>query len=130
MMNSKKQQAKRSCKRPLKVVYISTPMKVQTSASNFRDLVQELTGRDSNTARLMELYCNGDHADDDHGEQLPRSNYYSLPDDHHHHQRQQRLRTSPYDHDEEAAYKFPLSMSTFTELLQPYSSEANYSLFN
>ncbi|GAA0175776.1 hypothetical protein LIER_41972 [Lithospermum erythrorhizon] len=37
----------------VKVVYISTPMKVKTSASQFRTLVQELTGRDSDIARLM-----------------------------------------------------------------------------
>ena len=32
---------------PIKVVYISNPMKVKTSASQFRALVQELTGQDS-----------------------------------------------------------------------------------
>ncbi|KAL4586309.1 hypothetical protein LXL04_010945 [Taraxacum kok-saghyz] len=35
----------------LKVVYISSPMKVTTSASRFRTLVQELTGRDSDISR-------------------------------------------------------------------------------
>ncbi|KAI3764220.1 hypothetical protein L2E82_14224 [Cichorium intybus] len=35
----------------LKVVYISSPMKVKTSASRFRALVQELTGRDSDISR-------------------------------------------------------------------------------
>ncbi|XP_038882812.1 sigma factor binding protein 2, chloroplastic-like [Benincasa hispida] len=34
-------------KKPIKVVYISNPMKVQTSASKFMALVQELTGRDA-----------------------------------------------------------------------------------
>ncbi|KAI5663684.1 hypothetical protein M9H77_23007 [Catharanthus roseus] len=34
-------------KKPIKVVYISNPMKVNTSASEFRALVQELTGQDS-----------------------------------------------------------------------------------
>ena len=33
--------------KPVKVVYISNPMKIKTSASQFRALVQELTGRDS-----------------------------------------------------------------------------------
>ncbi|KAF3961263.1 hypothetical protein CMV_014103 [Castanea mollissima] len=32
---------------PVKVVYISNPMKVKTSASQFRALVQELTGQNS-----------------------------------------------------------------------------------
>ncbi|GJR34809.1 VQ-like protein [Tanacetum coccineum] len=35
----------------LKVVHISSPMKVKTSASRFRALVQELTGRDSDISR-------------------------------------------------------------------------------
>ncbi|KAF8395707.1 hypothetical protein HHK36_019657 [Tetracentron sinense] len=39
-----------SKKKPFKVVYISNPMKVTTSASKFRALVQELTGKDSNLA--------------------------------------------------------------------------------
>ncbi|KAL7157959.1 hypothetical protein ABFS83_02G110600 [Erythranthe nasuta] len=38
----------------LKVVYISSPMKVRTSASRFRSLVQQLTGKDSYVARYME----------------------------------------------------------------------------
>lgn len=38
----------------LKVVYISTPMKVRTSASKFREIVQELTGKHSDVASLME----------------------------------------------------------------------------
>ncbi|KAK3218121.1 hypothetical protein Dsin_012091 [Dipteronia sinensis] len=33
--------------KPIKVVYISNPMKVKTCASKFRALVQELTGRDA-----------------------------------------------------------------------------------
>ncbi|GER37275.1 sigma factor binding protein 1 [Striga asiatica] len=35
----------------LKVVYISSPMKVKTSASRFRSLVQELTGKNSDISR-------------------------------------------------------------------------------
>ncbi|KAA8537340.1 hypothetical protein F0562_026973 [Nyssa sinensis] len=42
-------------KERVKVVYISSPMKVKTSASRFRALVQELTGRHSDVSRLMEL---------------------------------------------------------------------------
>ncbi|KAF7819091.1 Sigma factor binding protein 2, chloroplastic [Senna tora] len=33
--------------KPIKVVYISNPLKVSTSASQFRALVQELTGQDA-----------------------------------------------------------------------------------
>ncbi|KAI4302482.1 hypothetical protein MLD38_038220 [Melastoma candidum] len=45
---------KGSAKKGLKVVYISSPMKVTTSAAEFRATVQELTGRDSDVARIME----------------------------------------------------------------------------
>ncbi|KAF7804007.1 sigma factor binding protein 2, chloroplastic [Senna tora] len=37
----------KSKKKPIKVVYISNPMKVKASASEFRALVQELTGQDA-----------------------------------------------------------------------------------
>ncbi|KAL9679026.1 hypothetical protein QQ045_016879 [Rhodiola kirilowii] len=40
---------------PLKIVYISSPMKVKTCESKFRSLVQELTGKDSQVAMLMEV---------------------------------------------------------------------------
>ncbi|KAK9283682.1 hypothetical protein L1049_011932 [Liquidambar formosana] len=56
----RQKQAKRK-RKAIKVVYISSPMKVKTSASEFRAIVQELTGRDSEVARFMET--NG--ADDD-----------------------------------------------------------------
>ncbi|KAH6834255.1 hypothetical protein C2S53_004618 [Perilla frutescens var. hirtella] len=39
---------------PLKVVYISSPMKVKTSASRFRSLVQELTGKNSDISQYMD----------------------------------------------------------------------------
>ncbi|KAK4379145.1 hypothetical protein RND71_001007 [Anisodus tanguticus] len=55
--NNKKQRKRddhNSKKSSVKVVYISTPMKVKSSASRFRSLVQELTGRDSDIARIME----------------------------------------------------------------------------
>ncbi|GMI79624.1 hypothetical protein HRI_001631700 [Hibiscus trionum] len=38
---------KAKSKKPIKVVYISNPMKVKTSASEFMALVQKLTGRDA-----------------------------------------------------------------------------------
>ncbi|KAK4803379.1 hypothetical protein SAY86_001582 [Trapa natans] len=48
-----KRSASRS-KKGVKVVYISSPMKVKTSATQFRMIVQELTGRDSDVASIME----------------------------------------------------------------------------
>ncbi|KAK4769297.1 hypothetical protein SAY86_027447 [Trapa natans] len=41
-------------KKGVKVVYISSPMQVKTTASEFRMIVQELTGRDSDVASIME----------------------------------------------------------------------------
>ncbi|KAF8716786.1 hypothetical protein HU200_025878 [Digitaria exilis] len=38
-------------KKPIKVVYISNPMRVETSAAGFRALVQELTGRDADPSK-------------------------------------------------------------------------------
>ncbi|KAI9157489.1 hypothetical protein LWI28_023400 [Acer negundo] len=43
------QKRKRCNKKGVKVVYISSPMKVKTCASKFRALVQELTGKDSDS---------------------------------------------------------------------------------
>ncbi|KAJ9179540.1 hypothetical protein P3X46_011316 [Hevea brasiliensis] len=54
-MKGKKQARRRSTKKGIKVVYISSPMKVETSASKFRALVQELTGKDSDAARFMDF---------------------------------------------------------------------------
>lgn len=44
---------KRKSNNSLKVVYISSPMKVKTSASRFRSLVQQLTGKNSDIAQYM-----------------------------------------------------------------------------
>lgn len=60
-------------KHAMKVVYISTPMKVKTSASKFMKIVQELTGRESDVVRIMETFGGRgrdtwmvvDHDDDD-----------------------------------------------------------------
>nr|TKW17332.1 hypothetical protein SEVIR_5G359300v2 [Setaria viridis] len=38
-------------KKPIKVLYISNPMRVKTSAAGFRALVQELTGRDADPSK-------------------------------------------------------------------------------
>ncbi|KAI3844759.1 hypothetical protein MKW92_029925 [Papaver armeniacum] len=38
--------------KPVRVVYISNPMKVKASVSEFRSLVQELTGRDSDISSV------------------------------------------------------------------------------
>ncbi|KAG2671904.1 hypothetical protein I3843_13G013600 [Carya illinoinensis] len=104
-VNRKKQQtASKRSKKPLKVVYISTPMKVKTSASEFRDLVQKLTGRDSDTARFMELNVGADH--------------HQEPCDCSDHQQQQPIMNE--------ASEFPLSISYSSEMLQPYSEASAF----
>ncbi|KAG5034954.1 hypothetical protein JHK87_009864 [Glycine soja] len=62
----RKGQSKRGHKKNVKVTYISSPMKVKTSASNFRALVQELTGQASNVAEMFVEadYYYGVHHDD------------------------------------------------------------------
>ncbi|KAJ4720399.1 sigma factor binding protein 1, chloroplastic-like [Melia azedarach] len=51
---------KRRCKKGVKVVYISSPMKVKTCASKFRALVQELTGKDSDAYAAALQISNAD----------------------------------------------------------------------
>ncbi|XP_015084304.1 sigma factor binding protein 1, chloroplastic-like [Solanum pennellii] len=79
IMNNKKQKRKdgyKSKKANFKVVYISTPMKVKTSASRFRSLVQELTGQDSDIARIMETNGSITEYEDIHSE---RDDFNELP---------------------------------------------------
>ncbi|QCD95631.1 uncharacterized protein LOC114162197 [Vigna unguiculata] len=67
VMMKRKGKSKRGEKKDVKVTYISSPMKVKTSASNFRALVQELTGQFSNVA---EMFVEADYCynyDDDDG---------------------------------------------------------------
>ncbi|CAN6567058.1 unnamed protein product [Malus baccata var. baccata] len=60
-VKSPKQSKRSRSKGGVKVVYISSPMKVNTSASEFRALVQELTGRHSDAERFMETNNGGQH---------------------------------------------------------------------
>ncbi|KAK7401371.1 hypothetical protein VNO78_12793 [Psophocarpus tetragonolobus] len=62
-------------KKDVKVKYISSPMKVKTSASNFRALVQELTGQASNVAeRFVEDNYDGYGAH--HHDGIHKSNHH------------------------------------------------------
>ncbi|XVF82370.1 hypothetical protein PTKIN_Ptkin16aG0041500 [Pterospermum kingtungense] len=63
--NKKNTRRSRSCKKDIKVVYISSPMKVKACASEFRALVQELTGKDSDVAdRTSQFMDNYDDSSD------------------------------------------------------------------
>ncbi|KAG8391107.1 hypothetical protein BUALT_Bualt01G0153600 [Buddleja alternifolia] len=56
--HKKGHKGKRKNDNSLKVVYISSPMKVKTSASRFRSLVQQLTGKNSDVSRYIEADTN------------------------------------------------------------------------
>lgn len=62
MKSTKKNTRRSKCKKDIKVVYISSPMKVKACASEFRALVQELTGKDSDVADRPNYYM--DNYDD------------------------------------------------------------------
>lgn len=75
---------RRSKNDAVKVRYIASPMKVKTSASNFRALVQELTGQHSNVAETTSSFM----------EDPPR---FPHNNDHHHHDRMNEINVSDYD---------------------------------
>jgi predicted alpha/beta hydrolase len=52
-VNQKSPKQAKAKKKPLKVVYISNPVKLTATAAQFRAVVQELTGQDSNVAETM-----------------------------------------------------------------------------
>ncbi|XVF00222.1 hypothetical protein REPUB_Repub03eG0266400 [Reevesia pubescens] len=85
MKSHKKHSRRSNSKKDIKVVYISSPMKVKTCVSQFRSLVQELTGKDSDVAvRFMDNNDSSESsptnsdatrvADDHHGLGLPLAN--------------------------------------------------------
>lgn len=51
----KSPKAAKAKKKPVKVVYISNPMRVEASASEFKGVVQELTGQDSDISDLSKF---------------------------------------------------------------------------
>ncbi|KAM6582857.1 hypothetical protein CsatB_009859 [Cannabis sativa] len=98
-MKTQKDMMKKNTKKGVKVVYISSPMKVKTSASEFRALVQELTGINSDAERYMENNnINGV------GVRVGSDTSLSSYSHHHHHhnildqQEDQRLRMKTEDH--------------------------------
>lgn len=52
-------------KKPIKVVYISNPMKVKVNPSGFMALVQELTGQDAELPADLSRFQNRDIIEDD-----------------------------------------------------------------
>ncbi|MED6193191.1 hypothetical protein PIB30_016689 [Stylosanthes scabra] len=63
--NKQKKRNSNNNKKEIKVVYISNPMKVKTSASQFRALVQELTGQDAEFPQDPSKFQGQDCSDND-----------------------------------------------------------------
>ncbi|KAK6933991.1 VQ protein [Dillenia turbinata] len=72
-------QAKRKKRTAIKVVYISSPMKVKTRASEFRALVQKLTGRESDAVGFMEINSGANSWTLDHDQELKAVDDYVSP---------------------------------------------------
>ncbi|XP_022747199.1 sigma factor binding protein 1, chloroplastic-like [Durio zibethinus] len=114
---------KKNNKKPIKVVYISNPMKVKTSPSKFRALVQELTGQDAELADPTKFTDTDDdvgnqtvpdaakNSIDDHAQEFPRVG--EQPTGHRHHEQQHS--TMAYDQD--------VPFETFDEVFTPYMQE-------
>lgn len=87
----------------IKVVYISNPMKVSTSASQFRALVQKLTGQDSafpaDPARFSAVYSSSPNSSFI-GEALPDS---TVQNHHHDYALDLEAASSPTSYQEQAA---------------------------
>uniref|UniRef100_A0A2P2ISP3 VQ domain-containing protein n=1 Tax=Rhizophora mucronata TaxID=61149 RepID=A0A2P2ISP3_RHIMU len=83
MKSCSKRNGKKYGKKGIKVVYISSPMMVKTSASQFRALVQQLTGKDSDTA---ERFGDVNSGTEWHSEMIdPNHQGVNVVDDDHHH---------------------------------------------
>lgn len=67
--DASKQIKKTNKKAQVKVVYISNPMKVNTSASQFRALVQQLTGRDADDMPGEEAFLEHSNVENQEQEQ-------------------------------------------------------------
>jgi VQ motif len=60
VQQKKANQTNKAKKKPIKVVYISNPMKVKANTADFRALVQELTGRDADPSKYAATEDAGD----------------------------------------------------------------------
>lgn len=99
----KSYKGKRKSSDPLKVVYISSPMKVKTSAARFRSLVQQLTGKNSDVAQYME----GNNNDG------MFSDFRDIDGHDHHHQQQQQIVPSISPSISDPNYDTPTSSDSF-----------------
>lgn len=108
--------SKKKEKKNVKVTYISSPMKVKTSASNFRALVQELTGQDSNVADKFLHHESADDHDDENDAAMAGASISNNGDD----------ERDDYQHEVEESGG-PSSSSWLDLLPEDYSSGFQYS---
>ncbi|XWS43045.1 hypothetical protein CRYUN_Cryun16bG0067300 [Craigia yunnanensis] len=120
-----KSRKKKNNNKPIKVVYISNPMKVKTSASEFRALVQELTGQDAllpdptkftgtddvGGGNNLTVPDSAKNSTDDHAQEVPRVG--EQPAGHHHHEQKSSTRA----HDPDVPFE------TFDEVFTPQMLE-------
>ncbi|KAK4285336.1 hypothetical protein QN277_002045 [Acacia crassicarpa] len=126
---------KKKKEKDIKVTYISSPMKVKTSASNFRALVQELTGQDSNVADkfLQQESAVHDH-DDDEIENIDLAamagSSSNISDDQRHDEVEEIERSSPSSWldllTEDSCSGFQYSRSLF----EPFNQQQQYMKFD
>ncbi|XVF40903.1 hypothetical protein PTKIN_Ptkin01aG0154100 [Pterospermum kingtungense] len=132
-----KSKKKKNSNKPIKVVYISNPMKVKTSASKFRALVQELTGQDAEfpdptkftdtdtetdediSGRNQTIPDAVENSTDDQAQEVSRVE--EPPAGHHHHEKQYPPRAhdlgTPHETFDEVFT--PQMLENFTGLLPP-----------
>ncbi|XWS59007.1 hypothetical protein CRYUN_Cryun08bG0083300 [Craigia yunnanensis] len=130
-----KSKKKNNNNKPIKVVYISNPMKVKTSASKFRALVQELTGQYAQLPDPTKFTNTDDdvgggdrnqtvsdaakNSTDDHAQEVPRVG--EQPAGYHHHEQQY----STWAHDQGVPFEIfdevftPQMLENFTGFLAP-----------
>ncbi|XVE95766.1 hypothetical protein REPUB_Repub02eG0127600 [Reevesia pubescens] len=121
-----KSKKKKNNNTPIKVVYISNPMKVKTSASKFRALVQKLTGQDAELPDPTKFTDTDEdtggvnqtvpdaakNRTDDHAQEVPRVE--EQPAGHHQHEQQYSRRGDDYD----------VPFETFDEVFTPQMLES------
>ncbi|XP_028788245.1 uncharacterized protein LOC114744215 [Neltuma alba] len=101
----------------IKVTYISSPMKVKTSASNFRDLVQKLTGKSSNVAEANFMEEARNHENDDDYELIVKGSSSSSSSSLELEQQWRSVVDPEPDEEEEAASPAWLKLQDSTSLL-------------
>ncbi|KAI3830269.1 hypothetical protein L1987_04406 [Smallanthus sonchifolius] len=108
-----KKSQKSSKKTPVKVVYISNPMKIKASPSEFRAVVQQLTGRYANSPPSHELPGTVKKDNHHHQEEEEGGGGCGTGGVHHHQQKWQRSGLTSSDLSYESACREDQIMDDF-----------------